>query len=123
MPSLPSSAAGALPSSRRCLPLASLLADLAAVYYALMRRTPWRQHMKLVVVTPEGLPMTQPEAQLLPVLSRLSVQTFADFSRRLLPGHKIGQEVSRQPREVLLDACWLGWLSGFRVLRNNPETL
>ena len=102
-----------------CLP-APPLADLAAVYYALLRRTPWRQHIKLVVVTPEGLPMTQPEAQLLPTLSRLSVQSFADFSRRLLPGHQIGQEVSswRQVLEAPLDACWLagwpaGWLAGW----------
>lgn len=65
------------------------------MYYALLRRTPWRHHAKLVVVSPEGLPLTQPEAQLLPPLSRLSVQTLADFSRRLLPGFQAGQEVSR----------------------------
>ncbi len=59
----------------------------------MLRRTPWRQHAKLVVVTPDGLPLTQPESQLLPTLSKLSVQTLADFSRRLLPGHQIGQEV------------------------------
>lgn len=71
-------------------------ADLSAVYYAMLRRTPWRQHSKLVVVTPDGLPLTQPESQLLPTLSKLSVQSLADFSRRLLPGHQIGQEVRSQ---------------------------
>lgn len=55
--------------------------------------------------------MTQPEAQLLPTLSRLSVQSLADFSRRLLPGYQIGQEV-RGRRQLLqapvpLNACWL----------------
>jgi hypothetical protein len=38
-----------------------------------------------VVVTPEGLAMTPPEAQLLPPVTQLSVQTWADFSRRLPP--------------------------------------
>ena len=64
------------------------------MYYSLLRRTPWRRHAKLVVVTPDGLPLTQPEAQLLPTLSTLSVQSLADFSRRLLPGYRPGEEVS-----------------------------
>jgi hypothetical protein len=59
---------------------------MGAQVYALLRRTHWRSHAKLVMVTPEGLPLTQPEAQLLPPLSSLSVQTLADFSARLPPG-------------------------------------
>lgn len=66
--------------------LATRDADMGAQAYALLRRTPWRGHTKLVMVTPEGLPLTQPEAQLLPPLSRLSVQSLADFSARLPPG-------------------------------------
>lgn len=87
-------------------------ADLSAVYYAMLRRTPWRQHAKLVVVTPDGLPLTQPESQLLPTLSKLSVQSLADFSRRLLPGHQIGQEVRAQSwlAKSRKGRCAAGWV-------------
>ncbi|KAI3437750.1 hypothetical protein D9Q98_000198 [Chlorella vulgaris] len=57
--------------------------DMAAQVYSLLRRTPWHRHAKLVMVTPEGLRLTQPESQLLPPLSGLSVQSMADFSRRI----------------------------------------
>lgn len=68
---LPAAAAGPSP------------ADMAAQVYSLLRRTPWHRHAKLVMVTPEGLRLTQPESQLLPPLSGLSVQSMADFSRRI----------------------------------------
>ncbi len=68
-------------------------ADMAAQVYSLLRRTSWRQHIKLVMVTPDGLPLTTAEAALLPPLSGMSVQSMADFSRRLPPGMKQGQQV------------------------------
>lgn len=79
------------------------------MYFSLLRRTPWRHHAKLVVVTPEGLPLTQPESQLLPPLIRLSVQTLADFSRRLPAGFQPGQQVSEAwvQGSVCLDAAGL----------------
>lgn len=58
-------------------------------------------------MTPDGLPLTQPEASLLPTLSQLSVQSLADFSRRLLPGYQPGQEVGG-------GCCFQGWLQGLR---------
>lgn len=52
----------------------------------MLRRLPWWQSVKPVVVTPEGLAMTPVEAGLLPALNPgLSLQSLADFSRRLLP--------------------------------------
>lgn len=57
------------------------------------------------MVTPDGLPLTQPEAQLLPSLSGLSVQTLADFSRRLLPGYQPGQEVGHGRGAGGWDCC------------------
>lgn len=81
------------PITDACLATPSLLActqhaDLSAVVYAVLRRTSWRAHAKLVSVTPEGLPLTQPEAALLPLLSPLSVQTMAEFSSRLPGGYR-----------------------------------
>jgi hypothetical protein len=46
-----------------------------------------------VVITPDGLALTGPEAALLPPLSALSVQSMADFSRRLPPRLHPGQQV------------------------------
>ncbi|KAL4451870.1 hypothetical protein ABPG75_007532 [Micractinium tetrahymenae] len=71
--------------------------DLSAVMYAMLRRTPWRAHAKLVSVTPEGLPLTQPEAALLPLLSPLSVQTMADFSSRLAGDYRPELDASQPP--------------------------
>ena len=62
--------------------------DLSALLYSLLRRTPWRQHAKLVVVTPEGIALTGAEAALLPPLSGLSVQSMADASARLAQGYR-----------------------------------
>lgn len=68
----------------------------------MLRRTPWRAHAKLVSVTPEGLPLTQPEAALLPMLSPLSVQTMAEFSSRLPWGYRpeVGLATVLQPWPV-----------------------
>lgn len=62
-------------------------ADAASFLHSLLRRTPWRAHARVVAFTPDGLAMTQPEAQLLPVLSNMSVVSWADFSRRLPPDY------------------------------------
>lgn len=75
------------PASPLCLPT-----DLAAPLHGALRLTPWREHVKLVVVTPQGLAPTQPQAGLLPPLSNLSVQSMADFSRRLPAAEQLGQQ-------------------------------
>lgn len=82
---------------------------MAAQVYSLLRRTPWRHHSKLVMVTPDGLPLTMPEAALLPPLSRLSVQSMADFSRRLPPGLRLGQQVGRLGCCTCCCSAGLGW--------------
>ena len=52
----------------------------------MLRQLPWWRSVKPVVVTPEGLALTPMEAGLLPALNPgLSLQSPADFSRRLLP--------------------------------------
>ncbi|KAL4437120.1 hypothetical protein ABPG75_004259 [Micractinium tetrahymenae] len=66
---------------------AHLFHDVAAFLHSLLRRTPWRAHARLVAFTPNGLALTQPEAQLLPALFNMSVLSWADFSRRLPPGY------------------------------------
>ncbi|PSC69482.1 hypothetical protein C2E20_6958 [Micractinium conductrix] len=71
--------------------------DLSALLYSLLRRTPWRQHAKLVVVTPEGIALTGAEAALLPPLSGLSVQSMADASARLAQGYRPELDAA-QPR-------------------------
>lgn len=40
---------------------AHLFHDVGAFMHSLLRRTRWRQHAKLVMMTPEGLALTQPE--------------------------------------------------------------
>lgn len=60
--------------------------DNAAVWHAMARRTPWQQHLKPVMLTPDGIALTSIEAGVLPALGPLSLQSFADFSARLPPG-------------------------------------
>ncbi len=52
-----------------------------------MDATPWRDHIKLVVQTPEGLRSFEPMQLLLETLTNISVETVADFSTRLPPGY------------------------------------
>ena len=77
------------------------IAEVASFLHSLLRRTPWRAHARLVAFTPDGLALTQPEAQLLPVLSNLSVTSWADFSRRLPPGYdpQVRQGMWRRKKE------------------------
>ncbi|KAL4424793.1 hypothetical protein ABPG77_000833 [Micractinium sp. CCAP 211/92] len=81
---------------------AHLFHDAASFLHSLLRRTPWRAHARVVAFTPDGLAMTQPEAQLLPVLSNMSVVSWADFSRRLPPDYN--PQADRQ----LSPASWEG---------------
>ncbi|PSC75686.1 LRR repeats and ubiquitin-like domain-containing protein isoform A [Micractinium conductrix] len=71
--------------------------DLASYLHALLRRTPWRQRAKLVAVTPDGLALSPPLASLLPALSNLSVQSWADFSRRLPPDYNAATDTQHPP--------------------------
>ena len=81
-----------------------------------------------VAFTPDGLALTQPEAQLLPVLSNMSVPSWADFSRRLPPGYDPQARRGTVPRRgaVLgsLPPSWLAaaasglaWLKAWRARR------
>lgn len=54
--------------------------------------TPWRDHAKLVVVTPDGLALGASLATLLGALTNMSVQSWADFSARLPDEGAAGQQ-------------------------------
>eukprot|EP00887_Chlorella_sp_A99_P001146 scaffold14.g1146.t1 len=70
---------------------AHVLCDFAGSLHHLLQQTPWREHVKPVIVTPMmGLGLTRPQADVLPPLANLSVATLADFSRRLADG-ELGQ--------------------------------
>ncbi|KAL4435209.1 hypothetical protein ABPG77_001891 [Micractinium sp. CCAP 211/92] len=64
--------------------------DNSAVWFAMARRTPWRDHLKPIALTPDGLGLSHPERQLLPALAPLALQSLADASARLPPGHPPG---------------------------------
>ena len=80
------------PSSQLCpLPSAHLLpADNAAKLFGFVEDTPWADSIKLVVVTADGLALPRFNYQLLQPMTPLRVETWADFSARLVGGSARG---------------------------------
>jgi hypothetical protein len=69
------------PPERTCL----RAADNAARLYGALRQTPWREHLKLVILTPHGLGMSTFDYQLYQPLTSFKLETWADFTSRLRP--------------------------------------
>jgi hypothetical protein len=91
--------ADSVPSLFPCTVQPVAPADNAAIWFAMARRTRWHAHIKPVVLTPDGLGLTPVEAQLLPALGPLALQSLADFSARLPTGCVAGNHPTRdQPR-------------------------
>ena len=67
------------PLAPACLPAA----DNAARLYGALRQTPWREHLKLVILTPDGLGMPTFAYQLYQPLTNFTLETWADFTTRL----------------------------------------
>lgn len=77
------------PLRPRPLNFAHAFRDNAAKFWGALRRTPWAHHLKLALVTAEGLAPPALSRQLFQPLLRLRVESWADVSARL-PSRQVG---------------------------------
>lgn len=63
--------------------------DNAARLYGALNESSWREHAKLVLMTPEGLASPEFARDVTQPLSELQVETWAEFSSRL-PSKNVG---------------------------------
>jgi len=64
------------------------VADNCAKLFGFIQETPWARGIKLVPMTAEGLALPGFNYQLLQSLTPLKVETWADFSTRLVSGQR-----------------------------------
>jgi len=72
-----------------------LHADNAARLWGAVQDTPWGGAIKLVPVTAEGQALPRMVQQLLQPISPLRVESWADFSARLVRGSQRGETMTR----------------------------
>ncbi|KAL4458946.1 hypothetical protein ABPG75_013811 [Micractinium tetrahymenae] len=76
---------------------AHMFRDNAAKLWGVLRRTPWARHLKLALVTAEGLALPGFSLDIFQPMLQLRVESWADFSARLPSRQSGGSAASRLP--------------------------